>query len=650
MQLLDKINTPEDVKKLNNQELTCLAKELREFILNTVSRTGGHLAPSLGVVELTLAIHYVFDTSKDRLTWDVGHQSYVHKILTGRKDKFHSLRQFGGLSGFPKREESLYDAFNTGHSSTSISASLGFALAREQLGEEFTSIAVIGDGALTGGQAFEALNQAGHLGINLLVILNDNEMSIDQNVGAMSSYLSRLRADPFYTKRKKDLEQLLKKVPAIGPSVLKAGERVKDSLKYLLVPGMLFEELGFTYLGPIDGHNIPQLVSVLKSTKSLQGPILLHVLTKKGKGYGPAVDNPATFHGIGPFCLQSGGILKKPGPQTPTYTSVFSDTLLELAAKDEKIIAITAAMPEGTGLSVFAQKYPQRYIDVGIAEQNAVTLAAAMALKGLKPVVAIYSTFLQRAYDQIVHDVCLQKAPVLFAVDRAGIVGEDGPTHHGAFDFSYLRHIPEMSVMAPKDEEELRHMLFTAFDHHEGPVAIRYPRGQGLGTQRTTLQKLPWGSGEIMALGNDLLIIAIGSMVYPALAVKDILKNYGYNTTVINARFVKPLDENLILDAVQKHPYLVTMEENVLQGGFGSAVLELLAKHQMPLQNILNIGMPDKFATHGNLELVKDEIGLSPEKMTKRIIEYFNLEQKKPKLTLSFIHKRNNKDDCETGL
>lgn len=624
MSLLSKINSPRDLKQLSLEDLNELADEIRSFLLKTVAFTGGHLAANLGVVELTLALHYVFDTAKDRLIWDVGHQVYVHKILTDRKKRFTTLRQYGGLAGFPKKEESIHDAFNTGHSSTSISAALGFALAREQLKADYQTIAVIGDGSMTGGQAFEALNQAGHLKANLLVILNDNEMSIAQNVGAMSSYLSRLRSDPFYTKRKKDIEFILQKLPAIGSSVVKAAERVKDSLKYLLVPGMLFEELGFTYLGPIDGHNLANMIVMLKKTKDFQGPVLLHVITKKGKGYAPAVQDPAVFHGVGRFDLHTGKIVKKSGP--PTYTEVFANTLVDLAAKDQHIIAITAAMPEGTGLSKFASHYPQRFFDVGIGEQNAVTMAAAMALKGLRPVVAIYSSFLQRAYDQILHDVCLQKIPVVLAIDRAGLVGEDGPTHHGVFDYSYLRHIPGITILAPADGLELRQMLYSAF-FYETPVALRYPRGQAQGViGEEKYQKIPHGKGKVMTIGKDILLLAIGSMVYPALETHKLLKQAGYSSTVINARFLKPLDVDLILPAVDSHKYIVTMEENVIAGGFGSAVLELLAQRGKSIQNVLLLGIPDQFITHGPQQVLREKVGLEPEIMTARIKQHFGLK------------------------
>ena len=636
MGLLKFIAEPRDLKRLKMNELNALAGEIRALILKTVARTGGHLAPSLGVVELTLALHYVFDSGQDQIIWDVGHQAYAHKILTGRKDSFCNLRQYKGVSGFPKREESIHDPFNTGHSSTSISAALGCALARDRLGENNRVVAVIGDGALTGGQAFEAMNQAGHLKADLLVVLNDNEMSIAHNVGALSSYLSRVRADPFYAKRKKDIEFLLRSVPKIGTSMVKAAERVKGSMKYLLVPGMFFEELGFTYLGPIDGHNIEELTRVLYKAKTIKGPVLLHALTKKGKGYSPAEKNPAVYHGVGPFDLQTGNILNHVGP--PTYTGVFGETLTNLALRDSRVVAVTAAMPDGTGLNIFARQLPERFYDVGIAEQNAVTMAAAMALRGLRPVVAIYSTFLQRAYDQVLHDVCLQKAPVLIALDRAGLVGEDGPTHHGAFDISYLRHIPGISVLAPKDEEELRQMIFTALQY-EGPAVVRYPRGRGVGVAMDKeYRELPWGKGEVLAVGDKVLLIAVGSMVYPALTVRDILQAKGISATVINARFIKPLDVELICDAVRSHPCFVTMEENVVAGGFGSAVLEALVENGVEQVKCLNIGLPDEFITHGSVDVLKDIQEITPEKMAERIISHFALLTKKTR-TISLKYK-----------
>ena len=629
MGILDRVNDPQDLKQIDIKDLPLLAGEIREFILNNVSSSGGHLAPSLGVVELTIALHYVYDSGLDKIIWDVGHQSYAHKILTGRKEQFATLRKFQGLSGFPKTEESIHDAFNTGHSSTSISAALGYALARDLLEENSCVAAVIGDGALTGGQAFEALNQAGHEGINMLVVLNDNEMSIAENVGAMSSYLSRLRSDPMYAKRKKDLEYLFNKIPSIGPSFIRTVERVKDSLKYLIVPGILFEELGFTYLGPIDGHNIPELIRMLLKARTYKGPVLLHVLTQKGKGYEPAEKNPTLFHGVGPFDLKTGEVYKNNG--RPTYTEVFGNTLADLADEDPRIVALSAAMPEGTGLNKFGARHPRKFIDVGIAEQNAVTLAAAMSMRGFRPVVAIYSTFLQRAYDQIVHDVCLQRAPVLFAVDRAGIVGEDGPTHHGVFDYSYLRHIPQISIIAPKDENELKDMIFTSL-RHDGPVALRYPRGIAVGVELSpTYELLPWGKAEVLSEGDDVLIIAVGSMVYPALETGKILKEHNISTTVINGRFIKPLDAELILSMSKKHSLFVTMEENALAGGFGSAVLELLADNDLIQNKFISIGLPDEFITHGATKILKENMGLDPVNMAKKIMKKYFTGQKETK-------------------
>lgn len=629
MGILDRVNDPQDLKQIDIKDLPLLAGEIREFILNNVSSSGGHLAPSLGVVELTIALHYVYDSGLDKIIWDVGHQSYAHKILTGRKEQFATLRKFQGLSGFPKTEESIHDAFNTGHSSTSISAALGYALARDLLEENSCVAAVIGDGALTGGQAFEALNQAGHEGINMLVVLNDNEMSIAENVGAMSSYLSRLRSDPMYAKRKKDLEYLFNKIPSIGPSFIRTVERVKDSLKYLIVPGILFEELGFTYLGPIDGHNIPELIRMLLKARTYKGPVLLHVLTQKGKGYEPAEKNPTLFHGVGPFDLKTGEVYKNNG--RPTYTEVFGNTLADLADEDPRIVALSAAMPEGTGLNKFGARHPRKFIDVGIAEQNAVTLASAMSMRGFRPVVAIYSTFLQRAYDQIVHDVCLQRAPVLFAVDRAGIVGEDGPTHHGVFDYSYLRHIPQISIIAPKDENELKDMIFTSL-RHDGPVALRYPRGIAVGVELSpTYELLPWGKAEVLSEGDDVLIIAVGSMVYPALETGKILKEHNISTTVINGRFIKPLDAELILSMSKKHSLFVTMEENALAGGFGSAVLELLADNDLIQNKFISIGVPDEFITHGATKILKENMGLDPVNMAKKIMKKYFTGQKETK-------------------
>ncbi len=618
--LLSRVNSPKDLKSMSTAELESLAEEIREFILHNVGATGGHLAPSLGVVELTLALHSILNAPYDKVVWDVGHQAYVHKILTGRKDAFHTLRQYQGISGFPRREESAYDAFGVGHASTSISGALGMAAARDVMGEKYTVAAVIGDGSLTGGQAFEALNQAGHIKANLMVILNDNEMSIAKNVGGMAHYLSKLRTTPTYSRVKNDIDYLLRRIPAIGDSVAKTAERLKDSLRYLLVAGGFFEELGLTYVGPINGHDIATLQSVLLNVKKMQGPVLVHVITQKGKGYGPAEQSADKYHGIGPFCVETGSVLKC--SSTPTYTGVFGQTLLELARQDPKIVAITAAMPEGTGLKAFAQQYPKRFFDVGIAEAHAVTFAAGMATQGLKPVVAVYSSFLQRGYDQIFHDVCLQKLPVVFAIDRAGIVGEDGPTHHGVFDFAYLRHIPGMTLMAPRHENELRHMLKTAVEFN-GPVALRYPRGEGAGV---VLDKelicLKTGQAEMLSQGKDVALLGIGDRVNAALQAADILQKQGVHATVINARFVKPLDEGMLRKVCREIGMLVTIEDHVLQGGFGSAVGEYLHTHGWGNVKLLQLGLPDQFVEHGPRKLLLDKYGLSAEKIAEQTLHF----------------------------
>lgn len=603
--ILNTINSPLDLKGLDASLLQQLAQEIREEIIYTVSKNGGHLAPNLGVVELTLALHRVFETPKDKIIWDVGHQSYVHKLLTGRRDDFSTLRQFGGISGFPRPDESVHDAFATGHSSTSISAALGLALARDLKKEKHSVVAVIGDGAMTGGMAFEALNHAGHLQKDVIVVLNDNEMSIAHNVGAMSGYLSRLRTDPKYSSCKDEVEQLLRKIPAIGPKVLKIVDRLKDSLKYLVVPGMLFEELGFIYLGPIDGHNIPKMINILQQAKTTKGPVLVHVLTQKGRGYAPAVANADKFHGIGPFDIETGNTVAS---ATPSYTEIFGNTLIKLAERDNRILGITAAMPGGTGLSKFAVKYPDRFLDVGIAEQHAITMSAGLAASGMKPVVAIYSTFLQRAYDQIMHDVCLPGLPVTFAIDRGGLVGDDGATHHGVFDFAFLRHLPNMVLMSPKDENELQHMLKTALDHN-GPAAVRYPRGAGKGVPLDdSICTIPLGKAEVLREGKDITIVAIGSMVALAEQAAEALSVHGIETTVINARFIKPLDVECILKYAAGTGRLLTIEEHVLQGGFGSAVIEAIneATNTAGLKNIKikRFGIPDRFVEHGARSLL----------------------------------------------
>lgn len=605
--ILEHVDKPSDLCLLSPAELEILVQEIRIYLLNTVSQTGGHLAPNLGVVELTLALHIVFNSPCDKIIWDVGHQCYTHKIVTGRRSQFSTLRQHGGLSGFPKLRESVHDCFQTGHSSTSISAALGLALARDLKGEDHDVVAVIGDGALTGGMAFEALNHAGHLGVRFIVVLNDNEMSIAGNVGALSNYLSRLRTDPLYYRSKEEVEEILMRIPSIGPRMVKAVERFKDSLKYLFVSGMLFEELGFTYLGPIDGHNLRLLCQVLERARGLSGPVLVHVYTKKGKGYPLAEKNPDKFHGVGPFNLETGEPLTS--GCVLTYTQVFGSYLVQLARENPRIVAITAAMPDGTGLTEFAQEFPERFFDVGIAEQHAVTLAAGLARGGFRPVIAIYSTFLQRAYDQIIHDVALQELPVVFVLDRGGLVGEDGETHQGIFDLSYLRHIPGMIIMAPKDESELVVMLRSAFKY-QVPTAIRYPRGIGRGVPLDSAPSflLP-GHGELLREGKDLVILAVGPLVYSALEAAELLAERGKEIAVINCRFVKPLDEDLILTWAQRTGRVLTLEENVRAGGFGSSVLEFLADHGFKGE-VARIGIPDCFVEHGAPELLKEHYGL----------------------------------------
>lgn len=617
--ILKTIYSPQDIQNKNFKQLQALAGEIREKLVHTVAETGGHLAPNLGVVELTIALHRVFNTAVDRVIWDVGHQSYVHKLLTGRQAQFGTLRQHGGISGFPRPDESIHDAFATGHSSTSISAALGIALARDLKGEEYSVAAVIGDGSMTGGMAFEALNHAGHLQKDLIVILNDNEMSIAPNVGALSGYLSRLRTDPKYCRSKDEITELLHKIPH-GPKLLKVVDRLKDSLKYLVVPGMFFEELGFTYLGPVDGHDLKAVITVLQQAKSVCGPVLVHVLTRKGKGYQPAENNPDRFHGVGPFDVATGTI-KKPEGVPPSYTEIFGQTLVRLARENPKVIGITAAMPGGTGLNLFAGEFPDRYFDVGIAEQHAVTMAAGMATSGYRPVAAIYSTFMQRAYDQVLHDVCLQNLPVTFALDRAGLVGDDGPTHHGVFDIAFLRNIPNLVIMSPKDENELQHMLNTSI-HHPGPVAVRYPRGAGEGVvMDQELQCLPIGKGEVLRQGEDVLLLAVGNMVGEAMKAAENLAAAGIAATVINARYVKPLDEELILTYARTIRNIITIEEHVLMGGFGSAVLELLESAGLSDVRIKRMGIPDSFVEHGKLNILRAKFDLNVEGIVQNVLK-----------------------------
>ena len=597
--LLDTINNPDDLKKLTVEELPELAEEVRERIVSTISKTGGHLASSLGAVDIAIAVHYVFNAPADKVIWDVGHQAYAHKLLTGRREAFATIRQLGGISGFPKISESIYDAFGTGHSSTSISAAAGTAVARDLKGDDYKVIAIIGDGSLTAGLAFEGLNQAGHLKKDIIVIMNDNEMSISQNVGALSSFLSRKITGRLATRIKKEAEGFFLSIPRIGRRLVSLAKRAEDSLIALLTPGMLFEGLGFHYIGPIDGHNLNELINTFHDARELNGPILIHVLTKKGKGYLPAEEQPVQFHGVGPFEKETGRPVK-PEKKIASYTEIFGKTMLELAEKDERIVAITAAMPEGTGLDKFAERFPDRFFDVGIAEQHALTFAAGLAKEGFIPVVAIYSTFLQRAYDEILHDVCLQNLPVIMAIDRAGIVGADGPTHHGMFDISCLRHIPNMAIMAPKDENELRHMLKTAVKCGR-PAAIRYPRGEGYDIDISSPTKeLPFGKAEILKDGNALLILAIGVTVYPAMDAAKRLEKIGINAAVVNCRFAKPLDEDLIISFAKKTGKVMTVEENALDGGFGSAVLELLEKNGLSGCSVKRIGVPDEFVEHGS--------------------------------------------------
>lgn len=618
--LLETINSPQDLKKLTAEELPDLAAEIREFLLETVSTTGGHLGSNLGTVELSIALHYCFDSPTDKIIWDVGHQAYTHKILTGRRDRFHTQRQYKGISGFPKRSESEHDAFGVGHSSTSISAGLGMAAAASLDGKRSHSIAVIGDGSLTGGMAFEALNQAGHLKENLIVILNDNEMSISKNVGAFSAFISRKMTGRYYRDLKKEMQVLLKNIPAFGTDILHFARRAENSLKGFLTPGSLFEALGFDYLGPLDGHDLAQLVEVFDNINEMDGPLLVHIMTTKGKGYKPAEETPAKYHGVGAFDVATGKGSAKSAEKS--YTEVFGETLVQLAEEDSKIIAITAAMPDGTGLNQFSQRFPDRFFDVGIAEQHAMTFAAGLAADGFKPVAAIYSTFVQRAYDQVFHDICLQKLPVTIAMDRAGLVGDDGPTHHGAFDLSYLRHLPGITVMAPKDENELRHMLKTAV-YSGASMALRYPRGSGYGVQLDReLHCLEIGKGEQLLDGSDLTIIAIGATVYPALQAVDALRQKGFSVGVINARFVKPLDAELILGVARQTGRLITVEENALQGGFGSAVLELLYDNNLQGVKVRRLGIPDHYIEQGSQAQLRKDIGIDVEGITKAALEF----------------------------
>ncbi|HEX5679486.1 MAG TPA: 1-deoxy-D-xylulose-5-phosphate synthase [Desulfobacterales bacterium] len=617
MSLLETINSPADLKRLPRERLPELAAEIRRTIVNVVSRTGGHLAPSLGAVDLAIAIHYVFDTPNDKVIWDVGHQAYAHKILTGRRESFHTLRQHQGISGFTRRSESPFDAFTTGHSGTSISAGFGIACGKFLNQEESKVITVIGDGSLTAGLAFEGLNQAGGmLKRNFIVILNDNEMSIARNVGALSSFLSRTFSAKKLQELRKELGFFFKKLPRIGEDIYQLAKRTEESFKAFVTPGMLFEAFNFEYFGPINGHKIDHLIDILNNINYIKEPVLLHVTTTKGKGYAPAEKNPVYFHGCGCFEASTGKCLDAK-PSAPTYTQVFGQTLLELGAKDPRIVAVTAAMPEGTGLSQFAQTYPGRFFDVGIAEQHAVTFAAGLATEGFRPVVAIYSTFLQRAYDQILHDVCIERLRVVFAVDRGGIVGEDGPTHQGLFDLSYLRSLPNMVVISPKDENELRQMLATALQH-DGPVAIRYPRGTAVGVAfDSPVAALPVGKAELLKEGDDVVILALGRCVSEALKAHALLAERGVRATVVNCRFVKPIDVDLIAGLARRVPRIITVEENVRQGGFGSAVLEALNDQGITHVAVERLGVPDIFVEHAPPEVLRAKYGLDADAIVK---------------------------------
>lgn len=595
---LDDIHSPEDIRELSVEQLDGIAQDIRQKIITTVSKNGGHLAPSLGVVELTLALHYVFNTPNDRLIWDVGHQSYAHKLITGRRDDFHTLRQYKGISGFPKKEESEYDAFETGHAATSISAALGMTMAKTINGCSDRTIAVIGDGSMTSGMAFEALNHAGHLDENLIVILNDNEMSISPNVGAISSFLSRKLSGRTMKAVKNHLEERLGSLSNVGENILNVLKKSEESFKSFFTPGMLFEAFKFNYIGPIQGHDFDDLIEALETVRdNSTGPVLIHVLTTKGKGYAPAEDNPGSYHGLGPFDIETGSPIKS--SSSVSYTEVFGKTIVKMAARDKRIAAISAAMVTGTGLSEFAELYGNRFYDVGIAEQHAVTFAAGLAAEGMHPVVAIYSSFFQRSVDQIIHDICIPNLPVTLAIDRGGVVGDDGSTHHGVFDLSYLRFIPNMIMMAPKDERELQHMLFTAVQH-DGPSAIRYPRGSGPGTELSdSLDKIPIGKGELLQEGDDILLLPIGNRVYPTLAALKGLEKVGIKAAVINPRFIKPLDEDLICTWAAKTTRIITIEDNCRQGGFGSAVLELFSRHGLYGIKSCLLGHPDSFIEHG---------------------------------------------------
>ena len=614
--ILDRITGPNDIKKLKPGEYGQLAGEIREFLINTISVSGGHLASNLGVVELTMALHLVLDLPKDKIIWDVGHQSYTHKLLTGRREAFEALREYGGLSGFPKRTESACDAFNTGHSSTSISAGLGIAAANKLNGCDGTVVSVIGDGALTGGMAYEALNNAAQLKRNFIIILNDNEMSISANVGGVSKYLNTIRTGQTYNRLKKRVLAILSGIPGCGNFLISKIRKTKSGIKQLLIPGMLFEDMGIKYIGPIDGHDIERLVEIISDAKKLDKAVMIHVITKKGKGFAPAEERPEKFHGVGPFDVNTGDSLKV---KKTDYTTVFSNTLIDLAHKNPKLVAITAAMPDGTGLAAFKKEFPDRFFDVGIAEEHAVTFAAGMASEGLKPVVAVYSSFLQRAYDQILHDVCIQDLPVIFALDRAGLVGNDGETHQGIFDLSYLTSIPNMSIFAPKNARELKEGLEFAVEY-SGPIALRYPRGTAYQGLEDFAEPVVFGKSEVIYREKDIALLAVGSMVEVAAEVRERLKEAGYHVTLVNARFVRPIDEQCIDELINTHSLLVTMEENVLNGGYGEKVVSYVNRTGSRA-DVLTVALPNVYVEHGNIKVLRRHSGIDAESVTEKIID-----------------------------
>ncbi len=623
---LQDISHPNQIKNLSIQQLEQLSQEIRKFLIQHLAVTGGHLAPNLGVVELTLVLHQMFESPTDKIIWDVGHQAYVHKMLTGRLDRFDTLRQYKGLCGFPKMNESEHDVWETGHSSTSLSAAMGMAIARDVKKENNSVVAVIGDGAMTGGMALEALNHIGHEQKDLIVVLNDNEMSISPNVGALHNHLGKLRTAKHYTWAKEELEALVRKIPAVGGTLARTAEKIKDSLKYLLVSGVFFEELGYTYLGPIDGHNIEELLSCFKQAKRIKGPVLMHVVTKKGKGYAPAEEDSDTFHGAGPYKIESGELIKSVGGP-PDYKKVFGEALIQLAEQNQKVVGVTPAMSSGSGMNTFAEKYPERFFDVGIAEQHATTMCGGLATQGLRPILAIYSTFLQRGYDQLVHDVTRQNLNVTFAIDRAGFVGADGETHHGIYDIAYMRHLPNMKIMMGKDEREFRNLLFTTL-FHDGPQAVRFPRGSGVGVNiDAPFEQIEMGTWEILEEGRQVAILTFGPMIQHALKAADILNREGIKPTVVNARFIKPMDEAMLLLLATQGYQFITVEEHALAGGFASAVLEYFNEQDIQVK-LKRIGIPDRFVEHGSVNEQREEVGLTVENIAEQVRQLHTTRQK----------------------